>query len=286
MQVQQFDGEFVRKFVRHQRIGERLRSHPALLRVIRRINAVFASVENDVRRQDKKVAFRPNAPASEHGFPDAYGDLRTSIKYASQIAEPNFGPAQPSESWMLYQDELATLRKMLPDAPGMFNFGVCYAYVDAILAGEFPDKQFVGIDLSAFNAGFNRASFPDKTNMTFLSGDAFDVMPGHGGWIFFHSRTLVLLPREFIQRLYKAAFDAGFKYIACFEQNGLSEETCAPYIFDTSDRPSVYWRDRMYNHNYPGLATEAGFTVEHCELFKTNHVSPDYRVLRMIARRH
>lgn len=267
---QVFDPVFVRKFRRHQWIGQFLAGRPGIYRAITRIGQMFASVENDVARFNKRF----------NGTAVSYDDLAAAVDYAREV---DLGLKEDTEGAALYREELKTLRSMMPTP--MFNFGICYAYVDSVLARENPSAAFTGIDLSEKVKAFNESAFPDIPNLTFHAGDVFTHLEAnrYPGAIFFHSRTLVLLPKAFIEKLYAAVAKAGFKCIVGFEQNGLSEETGEPFSFDVTDRPSVYWRDRMYLHNYPALAEKAGFHVKSMDLFETGHTSPDFRVLRFIA---
>ena len=168
----------------------------------------------------------------------------------------------------------------------VLNFGVCYPHIDAILAVEFPNVEFHGIDLSKACKAINDCIFGQIDNLHFHAGDVFDLLnvDGFRGDVFHHSRILLLLPQSFVEGLFKAARDAGFMYLVGFEQFGLSSETLEPYEFSDEDKESVYWRDRMLIHNYPGIAIKLGAEIIDAHILKTANRSPDYRVFCYIAK--
>ena len=281
--------DFQKKFLRHQSIGKFLYQHKVLNKIFNRISSVILSINNDrLRRESLETS-----DASKHGYtnllPHTYGGLEFTLRYSSEISSPGFSENTTTASYKLYQEQLKTMRNLINQKrpKKVFNFGICYAYVDNELANEFPEIDFIGIDLSPHNKAVNDVDFSSTKNLTILSGDVFPHFSeiDYSDSIFFHSRTLLLLPREFIQKLYKSVYDANFDCIVGFEQNGLSEEISAPYAFDTFDKPSVYWRDRMYIHNYPYLAKAAGYEIQDIDLFFTPHTSPDFQILRFVAQR-
>ena len=82
------------------------------------------------------------------------------------------------------------------------------------------------------------------------------------------------------------AHEKGFKYVAGFEQFGYSRKTRASVVeFTEVFTESVDWRDGMSIHNYPGILKNCGFSVKNASIIKTNHSSPDFRVLCFIAER-
>jgi hypothetical protein len=289
---QSFDDRFVRKFKLHQRIGLVLFKTPYLNSLLRKVSGMMLSALEDADRWRQRLDYsdvRKRGNANEHGYDKKYGDLVAALTYAKQVDQYEKGLHEHGEGKILYQQQLETMRRLIQSErpKRVLNFGVCFAYVDSILAKEFPDTEFVGIDLSAYNKAFNETAFPDVPNLKILAGDVFDELRDgeYRDCILFHSRTLVLLPSGFISELYAAAAAAGFKWVVGFEQNGLSEETLEPYVFDTTAKPSIVWRGGMYIHNYLGLVERAGFAVESADLFATGHASPDFKVLRFVARR-
>ena len=288
---QEFAPKFVKRFRLHQRIGSFLHGGRKQ-RVFTKIFQMLLSINNDMIRRGKHIDFisiRKSDDVSKHGYTDKYGDLKAAIHYASQINHPDFSTSGGGSSFILYKEQINTLREFINDhrPKTVFNFGICFAHVDATLAAEFPDVTFVGIDLSKHNKAFNDCEFADISNLKILNGDVFEEFKNgeYKGAVLFHSRTLVLLPKAFNEKLYKAAYDAGFGWIVGFEPHGLSEETLEPYVFDLSDRPSIYWRGRMLLHNYLRLADVSGFTPIEARSFASGHSSPDFRFLCFIAKR-
>ena len=225
---------------------------------------------------------------TEHGYTGRYDDLKAAMSYANEIAK-DFSEKTPTESYLLYQEQIKLLRELIVKTKPkkFFNFGVCYAYIDSILAAEFPDIEFIGIDLSPYNKAFNDVEFKHLPNLTIVAGDAISFISksDFSNSILFHSRTMFVLPKDFILQLYLVAYKANFQFIVGFEQNGLSYETFEPYIFDLEDKPSVWWRDFMFIHNYLGIATQCGFRIMDSKLFTTSHTNADYKVLSYVAQR-
>ena len=146
------------------------------------------------------------------------------------------------------------------------------------------DRQ--GLDLSKYNKVLNEVEFSDVVNLHFVCSDVFRFFEENKvqNGVFFHARTLLFLPDDFNLKLYKECKKSGYKYIVGFEQFGLSSETEEEYEFSKEKKPSVYWRDRMYIHNNPGIATEAGFEVIDFGIFETGHANPDYRRSYFVAK--
>lgn len=290
---QSIDGGFRRKFVRHQKIGKILHQNPFVFRWVERAFTALASARNDKIRYEKKLRFQNLAaggrPVSEYGGGgDKYGDLKSALAYASELQNRDFGENWLSESPALYKKQTESLSALAErqSAGYFYNFGACYAHVDAALARMFPDASFTGTDLSEYNAAFNRRAFSDVKNLDVRCGDFFTHGPVENERaVFWHSRTFCLLPASFVKKAYQHAHKCGFKYIAGFEQNGLSEQTWAPYVFSKNEKDSVYWRDGMFIHNYPGILESCGYRVRDAGLFKTGHASPDYRILYFTAER-
>ena len=152
--------------------------------------------------------------------------------------------------------------------------------------GSICRRPAHGIDLSKACKAINDCIFGQIDNLHFHAGDVFDLLnvDGFRGDVLHHSRILLLLPQSFVEGLFKAARDAGFMYLVGFEQFGLSSETLEPYEFSDEDKESVYWRDRMLIHNYPGIAIKLGAEIIDAHILKTANRSPDYRVFCYIAK--
>ena len=103
------------------------------------------------------------------------------------------------------------------------------------------------------------------------------------GGVFFHSRTLLLLPQEFIRKLYMAARQAGFKYIFGAEQYGISRQSGKAYDFSYDFQESVVYRDFMYIHNWPNILKDCGFELQKIESVKTDHPHEDFRIMSFEA---
>lgn len=173
---QSFDARFVRRFKLHQRIGQVLFKTPRLNALLRKISGMMLSVLEDADRWRQRLEYsdvRERGNADEHGYDKKYGDLSAALSYALQIEEYDKGLHEQGEGKVLYQRQLETMRRLLESErpKRVLNFGVCFAYVDAILAREFPDTEFVGIDLSVYNKAFNEAAFSDVPNLKILAGE-------------------------------------------------------------------------------------------------------------------
>lgn len=225
---------------------------------------------------------------SEYGYSgDVFtNELMTMYKYKKMIDE-NY--PTPNESKATYAHIIEKSEELIKKAKPScyFNFGVCYAYTDAILAKKFPGVQFYGIERTDSARLFNSLYFSDISNLSMYSGDVFEQLKkgNYTGGIFFHSRTLLLLPQTFIRELYKAVYEAGFSYIMATEQYGLSRQLNGSFEFSYEYKQSVVYRDFMYIHNYPNILKECGFKLNRIENFKTDHWHEDVRILSFEAER-
>lgn len=224
---------------------------------------------------------------SAYGYADEVAELMVAYKYWNQLQKKDFD-SMPAESGVLYEETVQRVSGLFKTDPGIktfFNFGVCYAHVDSILAQKHPDIQFLGIDRSKYTKLFNEDNFSQIKNMEFVTGDIFDYLKGKKfpDGVFFTARTLVYLPMNFIQRLLKCVRDAEFRYIVGFEQVGISRETLKPYEFSLEVTPSVLFRNNFFIHNYPALVSQAGYDLQSVELIKTKHPHEDYRFMNFVA---
>ncbi len=286
---------FRRKLAIHLKVGEFLYRHGLLRKVFFRLGASILSIMDDYNRHCRKIGFfEKTAPSQNntllYGNISRFSDVLTTLNYASEIHDPSFGESSVGESFRLYEEQVKLLTvffKNNKNVSKFLNFGVSYAYVDSKLASEFNSVDFFGVDLSKYNKSLNEVEFSKFGNMKFVNGDIIDFMDSTNfdGGCLFHSRICCLLPKTFIERLYKKAFDAGFNYIIGFEQFGLSTETLEPFVFSEDDTESIYWRDYMHVHNYTGIAVKSGYEIEQSFVFETGHSNPDYRVLCFVAKR-
>ena len=263
--------------------------------VARAVSIYRAQVQEVRRLADKTVASFQMAEGgtaaqefgSDYGYEDEIHELLTAKKYKAQIDRDLTNVN--SESGALYAHAGKTIGEFLNTyrPPVFFNFGVSYAYLDSLLAKSFPNIRFIGIDRSRYTKVLNENTFAHLPNLSFVAGDVFEYLSAvrHPGGVFFHTRTLTLLPKAFIAKLYGAVAAAGFDSIICMEQIGISRQTGQAYRFSDEDQRSVAFRDGMFIHNYPGLAAAAGYRVIRSELVKTAHPHPDYRILSLTSRR-
>jgi len=223
---------------------------------------------------------------SEYGYDGDvfFRELEVIHLYKKQIDE-NY--PSPSESKILYAEIIKKTSGLLDDGQinCFFNFGCSYAYTDSILAEKYPNISFYGIERTDSAKMYNSRFFSHLNNLHFLSGDIFSILEKskYDGGIFFHSRTLLLLPSDFIRKLYKAVKAAGFKYIVGFEQYGLSRQTMKSFEFSYEFQDSVLYRNFMFIHNYPEILLTSGFSLIDINSLKTEHSHEDFRVLTFVA---
>ena len=253
----------------------------------------YAAISDSEKRIIKSVErLNSDGGSNAHEFDSPYGyedDLR-ELRCALNYVYNHEGFIGRSESKQLY----AHIETILTDLflnegiKSFFNFGVSYAHIDSILASKFSEIQFVGMDRSVLTKAYNESQFSHLRNLEFIAGDIFQYLDKNSveRGVFFHTRTLLLLPKVFIERLYKAIAKANFQYIVCVEQIGISRQTLQAYQFSEEDQPSVAFRGGMYIHNYPALLRSAGFSVERSELLKTDHPHEDFRLVSFTAKRY
>jgi hypothetical protein len=250
------------------------------------------------RHAHSELAFRKNrtkaqgnAAVDPTDFDSGYGydspaeDRRAAVMYRTEIES---GGHTNAESPALYKHAIETLGEILSSGAikRVVNFGVCFAYVDAQLAMKYPNVAFVGIDRSPNVIKINEEEF-SLPNLQFFAGDVLDWISTHGDLsdtLLFHMRTTVLLPKSFVESLYRAAARQNIAMIAGFEPYGLSRETNDFYEQEARDKPSVLFRDAMYLHNYAGILANLGYVMERLQYVKTAHVDLDYRILSFVAR--
>lgn len=278
--------DFMRRYLQHIRAGRLLYRNSFLLAALSRLHRFVNVLHEDYMHYkcDMEAKDAKAGDSTHYGY-EPYQDAVTYFCYAAQLRRRDFEQLSVASA-DLYAKQIDVLQELLGKVRRLLNLGVLYAHVDHLLAETHPDVEFHGIDLSLFTKALNEAEFGHLKNMKFHAGDIFDLI-GDDDWvdsILFHSRILVLLPREFIERLYAGAFKAGFKYVCGFEPCGMSRKTLRGYTFSEQPRPSVWWRDDLFLHNYPGLLKAAGYDVK-CELLKTKHSSPDHRIVCVVGSR-
>lgn len=241
----------------------------------------IASLEKLKKDSDNAYTF-----GSNYGYQSEIKEFNALIDYAEQLK--NKKAFQNSESERLYHQAEKTVSQLLSSDPHIkyfMNMGVCYAYLDSILAKKFPKIHFIGIDRSPYTKAFNENKFSQIKNMEFLSGDVFGALEKRNveNGIFFHSRTFLFLSKKCIEKIYEALFASNIKYIIGMEQVGISRQTKRPYIFSEDDQESVVYRSSMFIHNYPEILKKCGFRISEIELLKTGHAHEDYGILSFTA---
>lgn len=237
-------------------------------------------------KQDGADAHKFDSP---YGYNDDLHELAVAIQYHDQLKRNDF-ETMPSESADLYKYVIAKLTELFQsdkNITSFLDFGVSYAYMESVLAKKYPHIQFIGIDRSKFTKFFNDEQFSHLKNLESVAGDIFEFLRSRrfDGGIFFHARTMLILPPSFIKKLYQAVREAGFRYIVGMEQSGISRDTWKPYKLSEKEQSSQLYRHFMYIHNYPWFLKNAGFTPIKAEFFKTHHPHPDYRILSFVSKR-
>jgi len=256
-------------------IGNKLRV-PRQMADVERARAKYATLANLIPGDPEETGYTGDL------------ELRSLFSYKNQMS--NDLMFTHSESKVLYKKIVQVMSDLLRSAgnvKSVFNFGVSLGHVDSILAKEFQQVQFVGFDRSPLTKAINEVEFPEIDNLKFEFGDLFEHLDenGYENGVFFHSRTAILLNRPIVELVYDKAYEAGFEYIAGFEQLGLSRVTFKPFTFSLEETESVSYRSYMFIHNYPALMQKAGYRVESFEIFETGHPHPDYRITAFIGRR-
>jgi hypothetical protein len=224
---------------------------------------------------------------SEYGYEDDIHEFAlTLMNY--QLWKNGFSGIK-SESPVVFDQTLKTISWILNQdfaVTSFLNFGVSYGNVDVELSNRYPNVKFIGIDRSKLTKTLNDIQFSNIHNLEFISGDIFEYLSNnsfHNG-IFFTSRTMMIFPKKFVEKLYGAVKKAGFMYIVGLEPIGISRQTKKPYVFSDLDQPSVVYTNKMFIHNYPAILQKTGYTVLTTELIKTNNGHKDFRIIKFIGR--
>lgn len=273
----------IKKFLVSNRLTSRLlRRAGAELEELARLQNLHLKTFELLKRESAGAA----AFGSGYGYLDDLQELKVALKYKKQLEDGRQDTQAESGTFYRHAEEvLGTLFRADPNIRELVNFGVGYAHVDGILASKFPAVTFVGIDRSRFTKFLNEDDFRDRENMEFVAGDIFQLLEKRdfAGGVFFTARTLLLLPKSFIDRLYAAVHRAKFRYIVGLEQLGISRQTGQAYEFSDDEQASVVFRDTMFIHNWPGIVKNADFTMARSELVKSQHPHEDFRILSFTA---
>lgn len=272
------------RIIARERASAALSRVPRLMGGFRRVSGLLEKQADRIERYRNDEAYRAGQkPAGYSGLKEEM----TFFTYKSEVASSKFAKLR-TPSYRLYQEQESVLDEILsrPDASPFVNFGVSYAYIDAMMARRFPAVQFIGVDRSPYTKALNEVDFSDVTNLRFEASDIRDALATIEGGTFFHSRTMTLLQRDDVQQIYQTASDRGMRYIVGFEMLGLPRETLQPYEFSLSDRASVHYRHFMFIHNYPHLLDSCGFELERFYVISTNSPHQDQNILCFVARKH
>ncbi|MFN7023976.1 MAG: hypothetical protein ACK4QP_05555 [Pseudorhizobium sp.] len=172
----------------------------------------------------------------------------------------------------------------------ILNIGVKIAYFDAILAQDYPDRQFVGVDFMRRVDEFN--SRYHQPNRKLLSGYAREMLEQdelRGDLVFFSS-TAVIIRNEELRKNLQLIRRHG-KYVVFNEpmytfpgSRDIVDPNRVPvdhsYLLATPDIPPGYDapppenRSLVFVHNYAAMVEEAGFEVIHYEIVMKDGVLP------------
>jgi len=221
---------------------------------------------------------------SGYGYENSDEERRVALMYKAEIISGNY---LNRESPALYSHAISVLSDLVEknNVLQVVNFGVCYAHVDSVLAKKHNDVKFVGIDRSKAIKQLNEEEFRFD-NLSFIAGDVMDwinTQKDLSDTLFYSMRTCVLLPQEFIEKLYKRLAERNCYLIVGFEPFGLSRKTNSFYEQAECKKESVLFRDTMYLHNYMGVLYSNGYEMKGYYI-KTAHIDKDYRILSFIAR--
>jgi hypothetical protein len=265
--------------------------HPCVKLLARSVRAIenttqaYLQTRNQMQRK-RMAGENPLAFDSGFGYESELRELEVLAHYHEQLLQGNLAQ-QRTESAAVYDWLISNISDLLttfPDLTHTINFGVSYAHIDAELAKKFPARRFVGLDRSSLTKWYNDKHFA-LPNLSIQTADIFEYLApaSQTGGVLVHARTLNLLPEDFNLRLYKAANEAGCRYIVGIEQCGISWETQQPFAFGAAQKESVVYRNFMFIHNYPALLSAAGYRVIRSQLLATRHPDPNYRLVAFVA---
>ena len=161
------DPKFKKRYDLHIRLGKFLVENPRLFQFVSRLHQLLATMVGDHSHFKADTDFQTASMSAEIVQEKAiteitnFRDLTSAISYAKQVYDPDFATERHrTESHALYGEQERQLRDLLENdkkIKGVLNFGVCYDYIDSILAKMFVDLPFIGIDLSKYTKAFNEA---------------------------------------------------------------------------------------------------------------------------------
>lgn len=256
------------------------------LRILNKLNRATHS-EYAYRINKKKATGNISNPIdfdSGYGYENANEERRVGLMYKAEIISGNH---TNRESPALYDYAISVLNDLVGKygVRQVVNFGVSYAYVDSILAKKHTDVKCVGIDRSKAIKQLNEEEFRFE-NLSFIAGDVMDWIKAQkdlNDTLFYSMRTCVLLPQDFIEKLYRKLAERNCYLIVGFEPFGLSRKTNSFYEQAECKKESILFRDTMYLHNYLGILNSNGYEMKRLEYIKTAHIDKDYRILSFMA---
>ncbi len=293
------DRTWCRNYLKARRVGLLISLFPNFQFLSRALNFIGITLSYPVIRATySEKAFlknisRPNAPRTltAHGataFGSGYGyesieeDFEVAMFYKSEFESSKFSAR---ETPIINDLVLEKLEQILANESSgisrVVNFGVCYAYLDALIAKKFPHIEFIGLDRAESVKNLNSKDFSSLTNMTFVADDILNWIYSQdtmSGTLFFSVRTQVLLPRDFLMEMYKLLGSKNCSQILVFEPYGLSRVTNNLPLGGELLTSSVLYRDTMYLHNYQGIGHVNGFSLVDHSYVKTQHQDEDYRI--------
>jgi len=235
------------------------------------------------KKGDESDVVDPIKYNSGFGYVDEEEDIRVAKYYFKRFNDTNF-KIRPIEDYILYEHSISELSKIIQsgDVEKVVNFGVCWGYIDDLLAESFPEVDFIGIDRSPAVKKFNDGLF-HKPNLSFLACDIMDYLDGETSLettLFWHQRIGALLPQDFVEILYAELCRKKVKYIVGFEPHGISMALDDYFMMcPNNHKESVHFRSGMYSHNYMGILNDSGYRLSRCGYLKTAHKDSDYSIL-------
>lgn len=275
-------------------VGKTLKYTPGAEKFLELSNRVITKLQNALRTEksvDRYLKLLATNDQNAHTFDSGYGyedeiwEINAAIQYYNEVHK---NILFSNDLFQRLVNIISAIKEKEPSVKKFLDFGVSYGYLIAELGKTYPDIQATGIDRSKLTKIFNESLFHDIPNVQFESGDVFDTLINNDftGGCFLHTRTLSLLPPNFITRLYKQAFDSGFKYILGAEHWGTSWQTGKPMSLSQSKQDSVLFRNHMFLHNYPEFLLRANYQIEWAEIRKAiNHPDPNLHIFIFLAKR-
>jgi hypothetical protein len=237
--------------------------------------------------------------SNEFGYTGDYfiNEINFMKKYKTQIDDKNF---IKSESSFVYNEILLNSKTVLDASKESFyvNFGIGYAYTDAILAEQYTTSLFVGVERTEAAEIFNKHYLTKlPKNLKFMQGSLLEMgeelratylseTMNLKSKVLVTARTMCLLPEHLVRDIYAFAKSLQFEYIIGVEQFGIPRKNGQPFNFSFQDNVhSEHWRSIIAIHNYPGILKNLGYSLIKLESIKTNNPHPDFRLMSFIAKR-